>query len=196
MGKKLFSWSKALPVLGISLLAAALVSFIGTGSSSAHNKGDWNDDTKYFLKLAGVTGDSTDSKHQGEIELDSYRFLEDEPTGTEEGMTAAAEAADFGDNNLRFLADSGKASPQLFAKANSGDKIADAILTVRKGDSKHTEYLTYKMTDLVVTSYQTYGNGDQEPLDEVVLSYSTLEMTHNEGTPFKKGWNFKSEKSL
>jgi type VI protein secretion system component Hcp len=195
MGKKLFSWGKVLPVLGISMLAAALVSFIGTGSSSAYNKGDW-DGTRYTLDLAGVTGTTSEARHMGGLELNSYRFLEDMPAGTEEGMTAAAEAADFGDNNLRFLADSGKISPALFAKAASGEKIADAVLKVRKADKSGTHYMTYKMTDLVVTSYQTYGNDEDKPVDEVVLSYATLEMTHNEGTPYKKGWSFKEDKNL
>jgi type VI secretion system secreted protein Hcp len=190
MGKNIFSWSKALPVLGMGLLVAGLISFVGGSSGSAHNRGDWNGETQYFLKLADVPGGSTDQKHPGEIELNSYRFLEDEPDAEEE--VAVATAPDFGDNNLRFLADSSKASPLLFDKANTGAPIADATLTVRKGKSQK-EYLTYKMTDLVVTSYQNYGNGEEDPTDEVVIDYATLEITHNEGTPFKKGWNFKSD---
>jgi type VI secretion system Hcp family effector len=199
MGKKIFSWSKVLPVLGVSLLAAALVSFVGGGSSSAHNN-KWGDNDgenrRYYLQLAGVAGDATENGHEGELRLDSYRFLEDEPDAPAEMAAAAEEGPDFGDNNLRFLVDSGKASPMLFAKANTGETLANATLTVVKGTKWDKEYLTYKMTDVVVTSFQTYGNNEKEPLDEVVLSYSTLEVTHNEGSMLKKGWNYKEEKSL
>jgi type VI secretion system secreted protein Hcp len=191
MTKKVLSWGKALPMLGIGLLTAGLISFVGTSTGSAHNGGGWNGETRYFLKLAGVPGSSTDSKHMGEIELSSYRFLEDEPDVTQtQTESAAAAAADFGDNNLRFQADASKASPLLFAKATSGEAIADATLSVRKGKSS-SDYLVFKMTDLVVSSYQNNGNNDQDPMDEVVLDYTTLEITHNEGTALKKGWNFK-----
>jgi type VI secretion system secreted protein Hcp len=190
MRKNIFSWGKTLPMLGAGLLLAGLLSFVGGSSSSAHDGGNWNGETKYFLKLAGIPGGSTDSKHMGEIELESYRFLEDEPDVAEEEQTAAAALADFGDNNLRFQADASKASPLLFAKAATGEHIADATLSVRKGKSTN-DYLVFKMTDLVVSSYQNNGNDDQNPLDEVVLDYTTLEITHNEGTALKKGWNFK-----
>lgn len=192
MRKKLFSWGKALPMLGIGLLAAGIVSFVGTNTSSAHDRSQWGE-TKYFLKLAGVPGGSMDSKHQGEIELNAYRFLENEPdAAAEEEMSAAAAAADFGDNNLRFQADTSKASPLLFAKATTGEAIADATLSVRKGKSSN-DYLVFKMTDLVVSSYQTNANKDQNPLDEVVLDYATLEIIHSEGSALKKGWNFKNK---
>jgi type VI secretion system secreted protein Hcp len=190
MRKNIFSWGKTLPMLGAGLLVAGLLSFVGSGSSSAHGGNNWGE-TKYFLKIAGIPGGSTDNKHMGEIELESYRFLEDEPdAATDEQTAAAAALAEFGDNNLRFQAAASKASPLLFAKATSGETIADATLSVRKGKSA-SDYLVFKMTDLVVSSYQNNGNGDQDPLDEVVLDYTTLEITHNEGTALKKGWNFK-----
>lgn len=190
MGKR-FSWSKVLPVLGAGLMVAGIMSFAGSASSSAHDRGNWNGDTKYFLKLAGVPGDSTDSKHQGEIELESYRFLEDE---TDQQTTVTADAG-FGDNNLRFLADASSASPLLFSKAASGDHLTDATLTVRKGKTQK-EYLVYKMTDLVISSYQTYGNGDKDPLDEVVIDYATLEVSHTDTHPVKKGWSFRNKAAL
>lgn len=190
MGKR-FSWSRVLPVLGAGLMAAGVISFAGNATSSAHDRGNWDGETKYFLKLAGVDGDSTDSKHQGEIEVESYRFLEDE---TDQQTTVTADAG-FGDNNLRFLADASSASPVLFAKAASGEHLTDATLTVRKGKYQK-EYLVYKMTDLVISSYQTYGNDDKDPLDEVVLDYATLEVNHNDTHQVKKGWNFKSKAEL
>jgi len=190
MSKKLFSWGRALPMLGIGLLVAGVLAVTG-GSNSTSARSWHHDDTKYFLKLADVQGDAMD----GKIQLNSYRFLEDEPTAAAEEPTAAAVETDFGDNNLRFLADTSSASPLLFAKANTGEHIAEGTLTVRKSNSS-SDYLVYKMTDIVVTSYQSYGNEENDPLDEVVLSYATLEITHNDSTPMKKGWNFKEDIAL
>jgi type VI secretion system secreted protein Hcp len=181
MRKLHIAWHRLVPVLAVSLLTAGIVSFVNASSSSAH--GDWNK-TKYFLKLDGVSGGSTDSRHQGQIELNSYRLMEDEPEDE-----APAALKELGDNNLRFLADSSKASPELFAKAQTGDTIANAVLSVRKS-SRSNDYLTIKLTDVVITSYQNSGDDSNSGVDEVLMKYGTLQIEHNEGTPFKKGWNF------
>lgn len=183
MRKLHIAWHRLVPVLAVSLLTAGIVSFVNASPSSAHDR-DWDNRAKYFLKLDGVTGDSTDSRHQGQIELNSYRLMEDEP---EDEAPATLKA--LGDNNLRFLADSSKASPALFAKAQTGDTIANAVLSVRK-NSRSNDYLTIKLTDVVVTSYQNSGDDTNSGVDEVLMKYGTIQIEHNEGTSFKKGWNF------
>jgi type VI secretion system Hcp family effector len=172
-----------------------LATFFGASqTTSAHQNGDWNNNTKYFLKLDGVAGDSSDAQHKGEIELNSYRIMEDEPDATSDtGMSA--QLAPLGDNNLRFLADSSKASPELFAKATSGDNIANAVLTVRKG-GKSSSYLTLKLSNVVLTSYQNSGTDGNNAVDEVLLNYGTIQIEHNEGTPLKKGWDFLNKKKF
>jgi type VI secretion system secreted protein Hcp len=191
---KRISWRRTLPVLGIGLLGAGLMTFVGGNTStSAHNRGDWNNDTKYFLKLSGIAGASTENKHQGEIELNAYRIMEDEPDV--QAADEKTELSDLGDNNMRIIADSSKASPALFAKAASGDKIAEAVLTVRKG-GKTSDYLTIKMTDVIVSNYQNSGNDKNDSVDEVVFDYASITMEHNEGTPFKKGWDFRNKKEV
>jgi Hemolysin-coregulated protein (uncharacterized) len=191
---KNISWRRIVPLVGVSLFAASLATFFGASQpSSAHSRNNWDNETKYFLKLDGVTGDSTEAGHQGEIELNSYRIMENEPEESTTGVTT--QLAKLGDNNLRFLADSSKASPELFSKAASGDAIANAVLTVRKG-GRHSDYLTLKMTNVVLTSYQNSGNDNNSAIDEVLLNYGTIQITHNEGTPYKKGWDFLNKKKF
>jgi type VI secretion system Hcp family effector len=193
MGK--ISWKKAaLPVLGVGLLSAGVISFAAPDQSSAHNRGNWDGDAKYYLKIDGVDGGVTDTKHKGAIELNAYRFMEDEPDvqATAEQKTALS---DLGDNNLRVIADSSKASPALFEAAAEGKTLANATLTVQKPGKSH-DYMTIKMTDLMVSNYQNSGNDDNESVDEVVFDYASVTVEHNEGTPFKKGWDFKNKKEV
>lgn len=189
---KKISWRRTLPVLGVGLLSAGLISVASNNPTSAHDRGNWNNDTQYFLKLAGVSGDSNVSGHQGEIELDAYRLMEDQPE-EQQNQPQIQTADNLADNNLRFIAESSKASPALFEKANNGSKITEGVLTVRKG-GKTADYLTIKLTDIVISNYQNSGNDKNNSLDEVVIDYGTLEMTHNEGSPFKKGWDFRNNK--
>ena len=69
----------------------------------------------YFLKLDGITGESADSKHKGEIEVLSFSFAESQvgPMGIGGGGGAGkVEMSDFS-----FTARTSKASPQLFQTA-------------------------------------------------------------------------------
>jgi type VI protein secretion system component Hcp len=66
--------------------------------------------------------------------------------------------------------------------------IKSAILTFRRsGDAGGSEFLTYKLSDIVVSSYQQGGaNRDQRPLgsleDEVGLSPAKVELTERTTT--------------
>ena len=57
-------------------------------------------------------------------------------------------------------------SPKLFAAATSGRRIKSAVLTFSTGsDTTGTDVLTYKLTDVTVTSYEQGGaNPDTKPL--------------------------------
>lgn len=190
--KKRFSWQR-LAVLGVGLLAAGVVSFaFGGGSSSARGNYHDNNEVKYYLTLNGVDGDVDENEHKDAIKLSSYRFLENQPDV--EPMAANGDDVTFGDNNLRFQAEASKASPMLFAMATTGQQVPEATLTVQKGWDH--DYMTFKMTNLHVTSYQNNSNEQNPPLDEVVLSFETLEISHNQDdhSPFKKGWDFKDKK--
>lgn len=185
-------WRRAMPLAILSVFAAGVAAFSVAAPSSAHDRGDWNsNETRYFLKLDGVDGGSTDSKHSGEIELNSYRLMENEPDTGE----MSTRLATLGDNNLRFLADAGKASPELFAKANSGDTIANAVLSVRKA-GQSGDYLTIKLTDVVLASYQNSGHEDDNGVDEVLLNYGTIQLQYNQTNPIRHGWDFHNKKEM
>lgn len=188
--KKRFSITR-LAALGVGLLAAGVLSFaFGGGSSSARADYYHDNEIKYYLTINGVDGDVDEIKHKDSIKLSSYRFLENQP----DVEPMAAEDVAFGDNNLRFQAEASKASPMLFVMASTGQQVLDATLTVRKG--WNSSYMTFKMTNLQVASYQNNSNEEHPPLDEVVMSFETLEISHaqDEQKPFKKGWDFKDKK--
>lgn len=177
----------------MGLLAAGALSFaFGGGSSSARGDYHNNNEVKYYLTLNGVDGEVDEDEHKDAIKLSSYRFLENQPDV--ETMANGDGDVTFGDNNLRFQAEASKASPMLFAMAATGQQIPEATLTVQKGWDH--DYMTFKMTDLLVSSYQNNSNEEHPPLDEVVVSFETLEISHNQDDhkPFKKGWDFRDKK--
>ncbi|MGZ8634058.1 MAG: Hcp family type VI secretion system effector [Solirubrobacteraceae bacterium] len=110
-----------------------------------------------FLALDGIPGDSADAAHKNEISIESFAFLAKRPTTTP-GATKLS--------SLRLDKVYDVSSPKLFAAATSGRHIKSAILTFStSSDPSGTDVLTYKLSDVTVTSYEQGGaNPDTKPL--------------------------------
>jgi type VI secretion system secreted protein Hcp len=70
-----------------------------------------------------------------------------------------------------------KASAELFQKCASGEHLKSAELICRKAGKEQQEFLKIKMTDLLVSSFQTGGSGhaDIVPTDQISLNFSKIE---------------------
>ena len=127
----------------------------------------------YFLKLDGISGESKDSKHKGEIEVLSFSFGETQsrPSGAGGGSGAGkVQMTDFS-----FTARTTKASPQLFLSCALGKHLKEAILTVRKAGGSQQEYLIIKLNDVLVSAYALgSAEGESEPHDAFSLNFVKL----------------------
>jgi type VI secretion system secreted protein Hcp len=137
----------------------------------------------YFLKLDGIQGESQDSKHKNEIEIESFSWGANQ-TGTAShggGMGAGrVQMQDF-----QFVKRIDKASPKLMLACASGDHVKSAILVCRKAGKEQQEYLKITFTDLLVSSYVTTGSGagDIIPMDQIALNFSKVEFEYKEQKP-------------
>jgi len=156
----------------------------------------------YFLKLEGIEGESTDDKHKNEIDVLSFSFGVTQ-TGTHSGGGGGgAGKAVFQD--FHFVMKVNKASPKLFLFCANGEHIKSAVLTARKAGTEQQEYLKWKLTDLLVSSYQTGGSsGDVVPTDQISLNFSKIEVEYKpqkaDGTldaALKSGYDLKLNKKV
>ena len=157
----------------------------------------------YFLKLDGIDGESADSKHKGEIELDSWSI-----GATQSGTFAHGGGGGAGKvsvQDFHFTHKVNKASPKLFLACCTGQHIKKAVLTARKAGGTQQEYLTYTMSDLLVSSYQTAGHGASEitPVEQCSINFAKIEMKYqmqdekgNVGSPVLAGYDLKQNKKL
>ncbi len=137
----------------------------------------------YFLKIEGIPGESQDSKHKGEIEIESFSWGATQ-TGTAShggGMGAGRVAM----QDFHFVMKVNKASPLLMRACASGEHIKSAILTCRKAGKDQQEYLTVGFSDLMVSNYQTGGSGQSDvlPLDQISLNFTKVEIEYKEQKP-------------
>ncbi|MGH7994764.1 MAG: Hcp family type VI secretion system effector [Opitutaceae bacterium] len=157
----------------------------------------------YFLNIDGIQGDSTDSKYQNQIELDSWSWNESQQGGQSTG--AGLSSGKVAMSDFSFAAKSSKASPNLFLNCASGAHIKTAQLTCRKAGGKQQEYLKLNFTDILISSYNINSTaaGDALPVDSVTIKFSSLKFEFSSqkadgslASPTITGWSSVQNKKL
>jgi type VI secretion system secreted protein Hcp len=131
----------------------------------------------YFLKIDGIKGNATDQKHKEEIDILSFTWGVSQ-AGSAIGPGHGAGKAQF--QSIHFTAQVNKSSPMLVQSCATGAHIKEAVLVCRRAGGKQEEYLVFKFTDLLISSYQISGNahGDSIPVDSFAINYDKCEMQH------------------
>lgn len=132
----------------------------------------------YFLKLKGIDGESPDHKHKNEIQIESFSWGVTQSGSHASGGGGGAGKAVFQD--LHFVAKIGKQSAKLLLACATGEHIPEGLLTCRKAGKEQQEFLKIKLTDLLVSSYQTggSGHGDIVPTDQFSLNFAKVEFEY------------------
>ena len=158
---------------------------------------------RWFLKVDGIVGDSTDVNHKDEIDVLSWSWGVTQTGGGATGAGGGAGKAAFQD--FHFVSRIGKASPKLFLSCATGTHHKTASLSgVRTaGKSPSSEFLKYKLSDVTVTSDQYSGSEGDIPAEQFSLNYSKIEVTFTPqaptgaaGTPIKAAFDVKANKKL
>ena len=158
--------------------------------------------TDYFLKIDGIDGESTDDSHKGEIDLLSWSWGATQTGTFSRGGGGGAGKVDMQD--FHFVMTANKASPLLMKACATGQHIKSATLTCRKAGGEQVEYMIVKMSDLLVSSYQTSGaSGDGTPTDSTTVNFGKIEFEYKPqkadgslDSPVKAGYDVKINKSL
>lgn len=157
--------------------------------------------TDYFLKIDGIEGESHDAKHRGEIELESFTWSEDNsgpPTGRGSGGGRVT-MSDF-----EFTTRASTASPRLLLAVASGEHFKSAVLTARLSGAAQQEFLYYKFSDLLFSSYKTEASvPDAAPVDQVSFNFGQIQVEYRPpepggalGPPIKVGWDVRANRPI
>ena len=131
-----------------------------------------------FLKITDIQGESIATGHQGEMDILSWSW--GASTGTARTRRGVLPAACIQDLNLMKVIDS--ASPELILNSVTGDVAPEAVLTMRKAGDKPLEFLTLKMTNVTVVSYQISGSSEV-PVENFVLHFASLKGEYRRQKP-------------
>lgn len=140
-------------------------------------------DADYFLKIAGVEGESGDDKHKGEVHLESWSFgATQSGSGSSGGGRGAGKVAM---QDFHFVMRVNKSSPKLLEACAKGTHIKDATLTARKAGGKQEPYLTIKLEEVLVSSYQQGGSGGSDivPVEQISFNFARITMDYKAQKP-------------
>jgi len=156
-----------------------------------------------FLKIEGVPGESTDAKHKGELDLESFSW--GETNSGSSGHAGGGGTGKVSPHDFVFTKRLDKSSPMLFIGCATGQHFKDATLTVRKAGGEQHEYFKVKMMDVMISGYQTAGREGSGGLvsESISLNFAKLEMSYKEQKPdgslggeTKQGYDFGANKKL
>lgn len=150
-----------------------------------------------FLKIDGIEGESADSKHKGEIDIQSFSW------GASNGGTfstgGGGGAGKVNMQDFHFTMQVNKATVKLMLACAGGDHIKSSILTCRKAGKEQQEFFKVTFSDILVSSFQSGGGGgDTLPVDSISLNFAKVEWEYKEqkadgtlGGAIKAGWDQK-----
>lgn len=160
--------------------------------------------TDYFLKLMDIEGESQDSKHTNEIDVDAFKWHICQPGASSLTGGSGAGKAQIGD--FEFQARHCKASPKLMQSCADGSHVATATFTIRKAGKEQQEYSVYTMSDCIISHYETVSPEDPNqsiPNDWFKINFSKIEHQYKEqkadgtlGGTVKGGWDVKQNKAV
>jgi type VI secretion system secreted protein Hcp len=157
----------------------------------------------YFLKIEGIDGESADSKHKGEIDLQSWSWSEHQSGAHAAGGGGGAGKVSMAD--FHFTMHVNKASPKLLLACATGEHIKKAVLVCRKAGKEQQEYLKITFEELLVSSYQTGGSAGSSvvPTDQISLNFTKIHYEYKEQKPdgtlggaVQAGYDVKANKKL
>jgi type VI secretion system secreted protein Hcp len=131
--------------------------------------------TDFFLKIDGIDGESTDDKHKGELEIESWSWGATNMGTMGRGGGGGSGKADFSDITITKYAD--KSTPKLLKAVAEGQHIKNMLLTCRKasGSGGQVEYLKVTLEDVMISGYlSSASNGNPIPSESVVLNYAKI----------------------
>jgi type VI secretion system secreted protein Hcp len=135
-----------------------------------------------FLKLTGITGESQDHKHKGEINVISWSW-----GATQPGSMHVATGGGVGKVNVRDMSIKKRvdtSTPALWQAMCVGKHIDTATLTVRKAGENPLEFFVITLSSVLVTGQDTGGGSGDLPMTETVtLNFRTFDIKYVEQRP-------------
>ena len=134
-----------------------------------------------FIKIDGIPGESTDSKHKDWIEILSFeQGIKQPPSATRSSAGGASSGrATFEDFSVNKLVD--KASPLLYQACASGKHIKEVTVEMCRAGGDKVKFMEIKMEEVMVSEVKPGGgHGDDFPTESLSLNFGKIKWTYTQ----------------
>jgi type VI secretion system secreted protein Hcp len=134
-----------------------------------------------FIKIDGIEGESTDDKHPGWIEIQSFGSGHSQTVSKTASSVggASAERADFHDFYFEKLLD--KATPKLALASADGTHIDKITVELCRAGTDKLKYMEFIMTNCIISEYLVTGDGeDSFPLETIGVNYGKIQWAYTQ----------------
>jgi type VI secretion system secreted protein Hcp len=158
--------------------------------------------TDSFLKIEGVSGESTDEKHKQWIEVLSYSVGMNQPASAASATGGrTAERVSVSDFAVTKVIDT--SSPYLALACCDGRHIKEVKLEVCEASESKHKYMEVVMENVIISGYHPSGSGDK-PMENVTFNFGKIKWEYtplgHDGKPGSKvgpmGWNLEENKKI
>ncbi len=134
-----------------------------------------------FIEYEGIEGNCTAEGYEKHIQVDSLQFGVGRGISMEPGNLANREATRPSLSEVTFTHKTDNSATALFKEAVSGSNGKTVTIKfVQTGADKLVEFMTYTLTDVLVSGYSISADGHGDPIESVSLSYSKIEVKYND----------------
>ena len=132
----------------------------------------------YFLKFTPEVkgGESKQKGYEGQLEIISFSWGVSQAGGFSYGGGGGVAKANVQDITVSFR--QCDASPLLMQHCASGKHLDSALLTCLKAGEEQKKYLEIQIEDVVISSYQTGGSGDEMPIESMSMNFAKVTQSY------------------
>lgn len=163
-----------------------------------------------YLEFEGIKGNITDEGYTDQIGISFFSFSVGRTITNQVGAMANREAGQPNLSEIQLTKPLDNSSPHLFnASVAAAQGKTAKIHFVRTSEGKNAEFMTYELSDCVVSGYSISAEGGSDtgdssvPTENVSLSYSKLIVSHTQydksnkvGQPVRSGYDLGLAKAV
>lgn len=157
-----------------------------------------------YLEWEGIEGNVTAEGYAKHLAVDSFQFGVSRGISMETGNCVNRESTrpSFGEVVVTKPVDN--SCTAIFAEGAYGSVGKKVVAKfVQTGSDKVEEYMTYTLTNCLVSSYSISASGEGIPYESITLSYTSIEVnyadydeTNTQASPQRVAYSIKEAKKL
>jgi type VI secretion system secreted protein Hcp len=156
-----------------------------------------------YLDYEGIKGDVTEGGHKGWIEVHSLSWGVSRMIDTRAGSAAGREQASPNIGEISVSKETDSSSVHLFMEGTVGTAKKATIHFVKTGTGGQDTFLTFELTNTLVSGYSLSGGGEGRPSESVSINFTKVEMKytpyddkHKAGSPIPAGYDITTAKKV